>query len=48
MVELKIIDANVAPFPLPTAWKMVDEAKPKVPKSLMLLIKKVTRLLYDK
>jgi hypothetical protein len=46
--QLRIIDANVAPFPLPTAWRMVDEAKPKVPKSLMLLIKKVTRLLYDK
>jgi hypothetical protein len=46
--QLRVIDANVAPFPLPTIWKMVDEAKPKVPKSLMLLIKKVTRLLYDK
>jgi hypothetical protein len=46
--QLRIIDANVAPIPLPIIWKMVDEAKPKIPKSLMLLIKKVTRLLYDK
>ncbi len=46
--ELKIIDANITPFPLPTVWKMVDEAKPKLPKRLMLFIKKITRLLYDR
>jgi hypothetical protein len=46
--ELKIIDANVTPFPLPTVWRMVDEAKPKFPRQLILFIKKITRLLYDK
>jgi hypothetical protein len=46
--ELKIIDANVTPFPLPTVWKMVDEAKPRLPKKLILSIKKATKLLYDK
>lgn len=46
--KLKIIDANITPFPLPTVWKMVDETKPKFPKRLMLFTKKVTRLLYDR
>ncbi len=46
--KLKIIDANITPFPLPTVWKMIDETKPKLPKRLMLFTKKVTRLLYDR
>ncbi len=46
--QLKIIDVNVAPFPLPTVWKMVDETKPKLPKRLTLFIKKLTRPLFDK
>jgi hypothetical protein len=45
--QIKIIDVNVAPFPLPTIWKMVDETKPKLPKRLMLFIKKLTKPLYD-
>ena len=44
----RIVDANVTPFLLPTVWKMVDEAKPKLPKQLVLFTKKITRLLYDK
>jgi hypothetical protein len=46
--KLKIIDVNVAPFPLPAVWKMVDETKPKLPKRLMMFIKKLTKPLYDK
>ena len=46
--ELKIVDANVTPFPLPKVWKMVDEAKPKLPKQLVLFTKKITRMLYDR
>jgi hypothetical protein len=46
--KLKIIDANVTLFPLPTVWKMVDEAKPKLPKRLILFTKKISRLLYDR
>ncbi len=46
--ELKIIDANVTPFLLPTVWKMVDEAKPKLPKRLILFIKKFTKPLYER
>jgi len=46
--ELKIIDANVTPFPLPTVWKMVDEAKPKLPKRLMLFIKKLTKPFHER
>jgi hypothetical protein len=46
--ELKIIDANVTPFPLPTVFKMIDEAKPKLPKRLILFTKKIARLLYDR
>jgi hypothetical protein len=45
--QLKIIDVNVAPFPLPTVWKMVDETKPKLPKRLTLFIKKLTKSLLD-
>jgi hypothetical protein len=46
--DLKIIDANVTPFPLPTVWKMVDEAKPKLPNRLMLFIKKLTNPIYER
>ena len=46
--ELKIIDANVTPLPLPIVWKMVDEAKPKLPKRLVLFTKKITRLLFER
>ena len=46
--ELKIVDANVTPFPLPKVWKMVDESKPKLPKTLVLFTKKINRLLYDR
>jgi hypothetical protein len=46
--QLKIIDVNVTPFPLPTVWKMVDEVKPKLPKQLMLLFKKITKMIYDR
>ena len=46
--ELKIIDANATPFPLPVVWKMVDEAKPKLPKRLVLFAKRIARPLYDK
>jgi hypothetical protein len=43
--QLKIIDVNMTPFPLPTVWKMVDEVKPKLPKQLMFLFKKLRRCL---
>jgi hypothetical protein len=46
--DLKIIDANLTPFPLPTVWKMVDEAKPKLPIRLMFLIKKLTKPIYER
>lgn len=43
--ELKIIDANVTRIPLPTVLRKIDEVKPKLPKRLNRLIKKVTKLL---
>ena len=46
--DLKIIDANLTPFPLPTMWKMVDEAKLKFPDRLMLFIKKLTNPIYER
>ena len=46
--QLKIIDVNVAPFPLPTVWKMIDEAKPKMPKRLMLFIKKLSKPFHER
>jgi hypothetical protein len=45
---LKIIDANVTPFPLPTMWKMMDEAKPRLPNRLMLFIKKLSKPIYER
>ncbi len=46
--ELKIVDANATPFPLPRVWKMGDETKPRLPKRLVLFTKKITRMLYDR
>jgi hypothetical protein len=46
--DLKIIDANATPFPLPTVWKMVDEVKPKFPDRLMLFIKKLAKPIYER
>jgi hypothetical protein len=43
--QLKIIDANVTIIPIPTLLRKVDEVKPKLPKRLVLLVKKITRLL---
>jgi hypothetical protein len=45
--QLKIIDVNMTPFPLPTVWKMVDEVKPKLPERLMFLFKKISKMLYE-
>lgn len=43
--QLKIIDANVTSISIPTLLRKVDEVKPKLPKRLVLLVKKITRLL---
>lgn len=43
--ELKIIDANVTRIPLPTVLRKIDEIKPRLPKKLDTLIKKITKLL---
>lgn len=43
--ELRIIDANVTRIPLPTVLRKVDEIKPKLPKKLDLIIKKITKRL---
>ena len=45
---IKIIDANVTRIPLPTVLRKIDEAKPKLPKRLVLFIKKITRLINDR
>jgi len=46
--ELKVIDANVTRVPLPTVLRKIDEIKPKLPKKLNLLIKKITKRFYEK
>lgn len=46
--ELKIIDANVTRIPLPYVFRKVDELKPKLPKRLSLLLKKISKSLYDR
>ncbi len=46
--ELKVIDANVTRIPLPTVLRKVDEIKPKLPKKLNSLIKKITKRFYEK
>ncbi len=46
--ELKVIDANVTRVPLPTVLRKIDEIKPKIPKKLNLLIKKITKRFYEK
>lgn len=43
--ELKIIDANVTRIPLPTVLRKIDEVKPRLPKKLDALIKKITKKL---
>jgi hypothetical protein len=43
--ELKIIDANVTRIPMPTILRKIDEIKPRLPKKLDELIKKVTKRL---
>jgi hypothetical protein len=46
--SLKIIDANVNRIPLPTVARRIDEVKPKLPKQLVNVIKKVTRMSSDR
>jgi hypothetical protein len=46
--ELKVIDANVTRIPLPTALRKIDEIKPKLPKKLNSIIKKITKRFYEK
>ena len=46
--ELRVIDANVTRIPLPTVLRKIDEIKPKLPKKLDLLIKKITKRFYEK
>ncbi len=43
--QVKIIDANVTSIPMPIVIQKVDEVKPKLPKRLVLFIKKFTRML---
>jgi hypothetical protein len=43
--ELKIVDANVTRIPLPTILRKMDEIKPRLPKKLDALIKKITKQL---
>ena len=45
---LKIIDANVTRVPLPTVLRKIDEVKPKLPRKLHAVIKKITKPLYEK
>ena len=46
--ELRVIDANVTRIPLPIVLRKIDEIKPKLPKKLNLLIKKITKRFYEK
>ncbi len=46
--ELKIIDANVTSIPIPFVLRKADELKPMLPKSLVLLLKTITRTLFEK
>ena len=45
--DLRIIDANVTRIPLPTVLRKIDEVKPKLPKQLDTLIKKITKRLSE-
>ncbi len=45
---LKIVDANATIVPLPTVLRKIDEIKPKLPKKLELLAKKITKRLNEK
>jgi hypothetical protein len=46
--ELKIIDANVARVPIPFVLRKIDELKPKLPKKMTLIFKKITKTLFEK
>jgi hypothetical protein len=46
--EIRIIDANATRIPLPTVLRKIDEAKPKIPKTLLNFLKKITKRLYEK
>lgn len=43
--ELKIIDANASRIPLPTVLLKIDEIKPKLPRRLTEVVKKLTKRL---
>lgn len=43
--ELKIIDASATRIPLPTVLRKIDEIKPKLPKKLEELLKRLTKRL---
>jgi hypothetical protein len=45
--HLKIIDANATRYPAPALLKKMDETKPKLPKRLVLFLKKVSRRIND-
>jgi hypothetical protein len=45
--KLKIVDANVTRFLQPTILRKVDEAKSKMPKRLISVIRKFTRPFYE-
>lgn len=46
--QLKIVDANATSYPVATLLRKMDEVKPKLPKQLVLVLKKATRALYEK
>jgi hypothetical protein len=46
--EIRIVDANITRVMLPTVLRKMDEVKPKLPKKLDLLIKKVTKRFYER
>ncbi len=43
--DIKIIDANVTRFPVPTMLRKIDEVKPKLPKRLNSFVRKVTKVI---
>jgi hypothetical protein len=46
--ELKIIDANVTRIPIPFLLRKIDEWKTNIPKRLTMLIKKITKIFYER
>ncbi len=44
---LKIVDANATRIPIPYVLRKIDEIKPKLPKKLNLLAKKLTKRLNE-